>query len=203
MNSDPNFLICRKFGRLHVQVLLHLQDEIAELEEELEDLDKADYKDDYRRLVSRRRDDELSGERRELLQKISTKLVEYGNYPTIGNHVLTYRTIGDLIFRLQKLDAVRRPTERNQTSVYNIISKTGVQAMDESGWIRRGPDLAAIAHDAEYGWLNGLVETALMKFSRTLTKVSLSQTSSSRLPAVFPVAHTIILDSATWFFTLP
>ena len=189
MNSDPNFLICRKFGRLHVQVLLHLQDEIAVLEEELEDLDEADYKDDERRLMSRRRDDELSGERRELLQKINIKLVEYGNSPIIGSHVFTYSILDDLLFRLQKLDAVKRPTERNQTSVFNIISKTGVQTIDESGWIRRGPDLAAIAHDAEYGWLNGLVETALKKFSKSLTRVSLSQASLSPLRAVFAITH--------------
>ena len=37
---DPSFLICRKFGWLHIRVLLHLQDEVQELGEELESLDK-------------------------------------------------------------------------------------------------------------------------------------------------------------------
>ena len=35
-NSDPNFLQFRKFGRLHNEVLLHLQHELQELEKQLD-----------------------------------------------------------------------------------------------------------------------------------------------------------------------
>ena len=87
LNCDPNFLICRKFGRLHVRVLLHLQDELAELEEEVEDLDQEDYKENERRLTSRRLDDEISGERKELLRRVNAKLTEYGIYPKCVAHL--------------------------------------------------------------------------------------------------------------------
>lgn len=87
LDCDPNFLICRKYGRLHVRVLLHLQDELAELEEELEDLDQEDYKENERQLTSRRLDDEISGERKELLRKINSKLIEYGIYPKCATNL--------------------------------------------------------------------------------------------------------------------
>ena len=77
-DCDPNFLICRKFGELHLRVLLHRQDELVEMEEELEYLDKADYKDDYRKLRSRRRDYAIDSNRKNLLIKIEKKLKEYG-----------------------------------------------------------------------------------------------------------------------------
>ncbi|KAL9121480.1 MAG: hypothetical protein Q9187_001958 [Circinaria calcarea] len=41
-DCDPNFLIYRKFGWLHNRVLLHYQDELAEYEEQLEDIDRFD-----------------------------------------------------------------------------------------------------------------------------------------------------------------
>ena len=75
----------------------------------------------------------------------------------------------DVIFQLQRLDAIKWPTERNQTSVFNIIAKTGVQTFDESGWIKQGSDLTAVVHDAEYEWLNGLVKGILKKISRIMT----------------------------------
>ena len=57
----------------------------------------------------------------------------------------------DVIFQLQRLNAIRWFTERNQISVFNIITKTGVQTFDESDWIKQESDLTAVMHDAEYG----------------------------------------------------
>ena len=42
----------------------------------------------------------------------------------------------DVIFQLQRLNAIRQLIKRNQTSVFNIIAKTDVQTFDESGWIK-------------------------------------------------------------------
>ena len=56
-DCDPNFLIYRKFGWLHNRLLLHLQDELKKLEEDLERLDRWELeKGDYKKLRSRRRD---------------------------------------------------------------------------------------------------------------------------------------------------
>ena len=75
---DPNFLILRKFGWLHLRVFLRLQDELAELEEELRELDNFDYGDDYKKLQSRRRDEGIDSVRKDLLSQIQLKLAVYG-----------------------------------------------------------------------------------------------------------------------------
>ena len=81
-DSDPNFLIYRKFGWLRNRVLLHHQDELAEYEEQLENLDNFEKQNDPRNLISRRRDDATEGSRRrELVSQIEEKLAAYGkNY---------------------------------------------------------------------------------------------------------------------------
>ena len=38
LNCNSNFLICHKYRELYVWILLHLQNELTELEEELENL---------------------------------------------------------------------------------------------------------------------------------------------------------------------
>ena len=45
LNYDLNFLICYKYEELHVQVLLHFQNELTELEEELKNLNQKNYKE--------------------------------------------------------------------------------------------------------------------------------------------------------------
>ena len=77
IDCDPNFRIYRKFGWLHNRVLLHIQDELQELEEELEDIDAWEAKSgDMVKLASRRED--TNAERLELIGTIKEKLDEYG-----------------------------------------------------------------------------------------------------------------------------
>ena len=45
LDCNSNFLICCKYEGFHVQVLLHLQNELAKLEEELKNLNQKDYKE--------------------------------------------------------------------------------------------------------------------------------------------------------------
>ena len=84
-DCDPSFSILRKFGWLHSRVLLHLQDELQELEEELESLDSWELSSgDPSRLKSRRLDDERPNAlRKALLIKIRSKLAEYGEIRTL------------------------------------------------------------------------------------------------------------------------
>ncbi|MCJ1401911.1 hypothetical protein MMC11_005128 [Xylographa trunciseda] len=154
-DCDPNFLICRKFGELHLRVLLHRQDELVELEEELESLDKDDYSEDFKKLKSRRRDYAVDSDRKNLLTKIEEKLTAYD----------------ELLLRIQQIHSIKRPTLRNQSSLYNWIRDNRLLAESEAVWIRRGDDLAALANDQEHGWFGGFVEDALIKLSRTATMV--------------------------------
>lgn len=74
MNSDPDFLMFRKFGQLHNRLLLYRQDELTELEERLNKLDEEETTAYF--LCSRRHD--LSHNRRELMTEIQTSLKQYG-----------------------------------------------------------------------------------------------------------------------------
>ena len=67
---------------------------------------------------------------------------------------------------------MKRPSERNQTSVFNMINNTGSLVTMERDWIRNGPDLIAVAQDQEHGWVNGFLEDTLNKISRKATMVS-------------------------------
>ncbi|CAD6583873.1 MAG: hypothetical protein ASARMPRED_001528 [Alectoria sarmentosa] len=147
-DCDPSFSILRKFGWLHSRVLLHLQDELQELEEELESLDSWELSSgDPSRLKSRRLDDERPNAlRKALLIKIHEGLL-----------------------RLHKKQAIRKPTKRNQNSVYNAIHNSKSMTSGEALWIRDRDDLLALAKDAEHGWFNGILEDTLRKLSPKIT----------------------------------
>ena len=79
-DCDPCFLVYRKFGWLHNRLLLHLQDELTVLEEELEEFDKHEAtksKPIYQQ--SRRKDERRADSKRPaMLKLIQEKLEEYG-----------------------------------------------------------------------------------------------------------------------------
>ncbi len=76
MASDDDFVVLRKFDQLHIRVLLTMQDNLAELEEQLRNLDE--------QFAHRNAPDIDNGsirkdqpERIDLLNRIQLKLVEY------------------------------------------------------------------------------------------------------------------------------
>ena len=85
LDSDDCFMIYRRFGFLHARLLLYKQDELKELEEDLRAMDLRDSRDKKtsKLLRSRRKDDLWKGHegqetRKELLQRIENKTLEYG-----------------------------------------------------------------------------------------------------------------------------
>ena len=67
----------RYFGRLHARVLLHKQDELAQLEQRLDELDRAESEvNPYFMTTNRRRGD--NPQRQALLGEVEGKLKEYG-----------------------------------------------------------------------------------------------------------------------------
>ncbi|KAL8769160.1 MAG: hypothetical protein Q9209_004794 [Squamulea sp. 1 TL-2023] len=154
-NADPSFLIYRKFGWLHNRLLLYLQDELATLEIKLDKLDQRTFvHENDKKLKSRRQDFGSPSLRRNVVKQIAEKLKEYDEH----------------LLRFQKVQAMRRPTIRNQTSLYNFIFNTGSLVESESRWIREGVDLAAVAREEEHGWFNGFLEDTLKKISRKATQ---------------------------------
>ncbi|KAL8919813.1 MAG: hypothetical protein Q9172_004793 [Xanthocarpia lactea] len=79
MNSSENFAMCRRFAFLHTRVLLHRQDELAEMEKTLIAMDDEDQDIDPLSLESRRRDDDRVEQpsRKSLMAKIDDKLKDY------------------------------------------------------------------------------------------------------------------------------
>ena len=82
--------------------------------------------------------------------------------------------------RFQKVQAVRRPTTRNQASLFNFVTNTGSLVESEYRWIREGVDLAAVAREEEHSWFNGILEDILNGISKGLTHVS-----GDRFPRIF------------------
>lgn len=85
INSDDNFVICRKFGFLHSRVLLYRQDELCQLESNLIAMDDEDAENNPLALQSREVDDNSDEQwsRRSLIDKIDMKLRDYGETATI------------------------------------------------------------------------------------------------------------------------
>ncbi|SCN80964.1 uncharacterized protein FFB20_09304 [Fusarium fujikuroi] len=76
LSGDREFTMFRSFTRLHARVLLHKQDELAELEQRLDQLDQKDSKvDSYRLLTNRHSSGDT--ERRALLSEIEGKLNDF------------------------------------------------------------------------------------------------------------------------------
>lgn len=151
MDTDPSFLIFRKFGWLHIFTLLDLQDELQLLEEDLEAHCERQYtRDESNRLRSRRLDYRNKNSRQETIASIQKKLSKYD----------------ELLLQMQKVQAIKRPSRRYQNSVsafINNMQPNGYASImrHEAEWIRRSDDLASISLDSEYGWLNTFVEDSL------------------------------------------
>ena len=156
-NCDPSFLIYRKFGWLHNRVLLHTQDELQEMESDLEALDKMEAEQgDPRKLRSRRIDEtDTDSPRKELIEQIKSKMKEYD----------------EILFRLQRKQAIKTPTKRNQNSLWNLIETSRSLPPSETLWLRQRDDLAAVANDVEKGWFNACLEDFLRFLCPSLSMV--------------------------------
>jgi hypothetical protein len=79
LNSDDDFAILRRFGKLHMRMLVQLQVELTLLEEELEKMDRSDDGSEFEyRLRSMEHKETWNQSRKELESKILLKLHEYG-----------------------------------------------------------------------------------------------------------------------------
>ena len=83
---------------------------------------------------------------------------------------------------MQEIHEIKRPSERSQSNLSNLISNTQSLVSDESDWVHCGPDLAALGRTPEHGWLNTFIEDALNTISTRLTMVSVSYMQIQLLP---------------------
>ncbi|KAL8907873.1 MAG: hypothetical protein Q9171_005676 [Xanthocarpia ochracea] len=122
MNSSENFAMCRRFAFLHTRVLLHRQDELAEMEKTLIAMDDEDKDQDPLSLESRRRDDDRVEQhsRKSLMAKIDDKLKDYD----------------DLVTRIRRNVTIPRPLDRDYGSLYKWIHDEKPLCREETKFIQ-------------------------------------------------------------------
>ena len=199
-DSDPSFSIYRKFGWMHNRILLHLQDELADLEGQLEDLDKWEAQSgNPTKLLCRRLDESVpeESERRKLLELCRKKLEEYGESTFFWDVVGTGWIDEDkTLLRLQQKQKTKKPTKWNQNSLYNLIDTSESQLHSEAEWICRSDDLLALASDAAPDWLGANIVKKFLGLSKRFTLVCASVLvllSSGEISPSIPIEH---LDSS-------
>ncbi|QDS67474.1 hypothetical protein FKW77_000952 [Venturia effusa] len=162
LSSEPNFSLYRGFHTLHSRVLLELQDDIAALERELDEVDKADDETAVgkRRLVNRQFDIKRSrGEdgfrpRREILAELRTKLLEYD----------------ELLIKARDLQGFQRPSYRDYRSVRTWFWNLKPLVSKEAGFIRKKEDIITLRNGREWSSFDGLVESTLRRFDCGLVR---------------------------------
>ncbi|KAF2821076.1 hypothetical protein CC86DRAFT_411384 [Ophiobolus disseminans] len=159
MNSDENFLMCRKYSFLHNRVLLYRQDELRELEQELLDMDKTVHKQDPIKLQCRTREEKVGLEadkcqRGALINKIDDKLREYN----------------DIVQRTRAFATLQRATERNYTSVRNWVDQSAPLEQNEASTFNKDRDFVSIIDAKEGSWFDGRVENLLSNFGGPITQ---------------------------------
>ncbi|KAI4132139.1 MAG: hypothetical protein LQ338_000893 [Usnochroma carphineum] len=166
MSSDPNFLMCRRFAFLHSRVLLHRQDQLAEMEKQLLGMDDEDCELDELALQSRRRDDQRPEEpsRTSLIDKIDNKLKDYD----------------DLTVRIRRLCAIPRPSSRDYGSFYRWIDNEKPLCREETKFVKHQDDFIALAEKPEGGWFDGVLEDMLSLFPRPVTRAILSSAAERK-----------------------
>lgn len=178
MNTDIDGRLYRRFGQVRNRLLLHLQDEICALEEQLVKLDEQDADgepDRVYRLCSRRYDEEHLGscERKTILDGLGAQLKEYD----------------DLLLREHTIMSIRQPSRKIHRSYFDYIWNEKPVCKEEYQFIYRRDDFLALGVQ-EDGWLGSWTETLAQLLPNRVLKVS-SIFGQYRLTNV---AHAVCLD---------
>jgi len=154
--SEPNFSLYRGFNYLHSRVLLELQDDIAALERELDEVDEVDNETaaGQKRLINRQfdikrsRGDDGFRPRREILAELRTKLLEYD----------------ELLIKARDLQAFQRPSHRDYKSVRTWFWNLKPLVRKEANYIKKKEDIITLRSGREWSSFDGLVESTLRRF---------------------------------------
>jgi hypothetical protein len=168
VNSDENFMICRKYGFLRSRVLLYRQDELRQMERDLLEADEEDAIECPLALQSRKTDEEREQDdfsRKPLIERIDAKLKQYGEYLSL--RYSCYRSRGLIIFTDSAVSQVRAymslsaPTPRNLKSFVTWMQNEAPLTQEESDFLEHQDDFISLASGQEAGWLDGKIEDAL------------------------------------------
>lgn len=143
MDSDINTRLYRRFGLIRNRLLLHKQDQIAELSKRLSDLDLADEISHPERLICRRYDEELGSEsqRTSLLQSLEVLLREYD----------------ELLLREQSITSIPRPTTRNHRAIFDWVYNNKPLVREEYEYLYDERDFLLLGNQQDH-WLQSFQE---------------------------------------------
>ncbi|KAK7548921.1 hypothetical protein BKA81DRAFT_368412 [Phyllosticta paracitricarpa] len=166
LNSDENFLMCRRYGFLHNRVLLYRQDELRELESRLLALDRMDFRDGNKRfLKSREADDSRSDVRANLIREIDDKLREYD----------------DAVIRARQMASLPHATHRNFQSVFNWMHNKQPLCESENQFTTAEQDVVALVDPKEGGWFDAFIEDYFLPMlPDRLTRLAFSDPAQRR-----------------------
>ncbi|KAG8530119.1 uncharacterized protein KY384_005601 [Bacidia gigantensis] len=142
MTSDINTRVFRRFGWERNRLLLHKQDRIAELSDQLRELDKADEVANPERLYSRRDDEEqASCERQRLMHQMSTDLKEYD----------------DLLTREHTISSITKPSKNNHRTIFDWVYNNKPVVWDEYQYLYQQDDFVLLGNQRD-NWLRSFDE---------------------------------------------
>ena len=134
MTCDVNTRLYRRFGWERNRLLLHKQDEIVVLSDELKALDSRDECSHRERLYSRRKDDEQQpAERSEILGRLSARLKEYD----------------DLLLREHAVASLPKCTARNHKGVFDWVNNTKPVYTSEYQYLNQRDDFALLGNQQD------------------------------------------------------
>ena len=186
LDSDESFMMYRRFGLLHSRLLLHKQDRLRELEEELQMLDRVDARSEEGRLALQCREEDDAREpppaprrsRTMLLQEIETELTAYGRLygPTVVGEMLDadLGELGRVLTQAQQLCAMNKPSTHDHRSVINFFENVEPLVEEERKFIYHQEDLVTIRAGRENAWLDAVVEKFLRLYPCRPMKVRMS-----------------------------
>jgi hypothetical protein len=155
VDSDPNFMIYRRFGYLRTRLLLYHQDVLWEKERDLDELDEETQGDPRteRQLCCRTRDEnQTQPMRKELFEALGKEFQTYGTdrVPNALEYALTVED--DLLLSSAALYQLDEPVDRNHRSVAGLIRNDGQLAQPDRNYITNVDELVALGGDKEYKW---------------------------------------------------
>lgn len=190
MDSDDNFMIYRRFGFLYSRVLLSKQDELRQLEEDLDALDRSDASGTDRTrkcLKSQSKDyarEKLDGvqTRKELLQAVESKLYQYGSHcqKLLHPRCMLMGPTGQYLLQAHQVVTMSKPAARDHLSVKNFLEngfgeegrRVRPLMQADSEFIYRNEDLVTLRPGRESAWLDAFVERFLKMINCKPVQVS-------------------------------
>jgi len=150
LDSDDNFMICRRFGYLHWRVLLEKQNELQYLEKALDEMDK--YENQANPGCLRGNDVNIAciaegqvTERRAIMNDINNTLLEYKA----------------IVASAREFASVPRPSNSEYRSFRYFFSNEQRLYDADQQWIESKEDMITLRPGREHAWLDRSLETII------------------------------------------